>query len=58
MEIAEAEESLANYAEDTNRVEQFIALAKKYTDFSELTTPMINEFIDKIVVHEHAIPRI
>ena len=26
---------------------QFLALAKKYTDFSELTTPMINEFVDK-----------
>ena len=26
-------------------------LAKKYTDFSVLTTPMINEFIDRIVVH-------
>ncbi len=49
--IAEAEDSLTSYAEDTARVEQFIALAKKYTDFSELTTPMINEFIDKIIVH-------
>ena len=29
-----------------------MALAKKYTDFSELTTPMINEFVDKIVDHE------
>ena len=28
-----------------------MTLAKKYTDFSELTTPMINEFIDKIIVH-------
>jgi hypothetical protein len=26
-------------------------LAKKYTDFSELTTPMILEFVDKIIVH-------
>ena len=24
---------------------------KKYTDFSELTAPMINEFVEKIVVH-------
>ena len=36
---------------DTARVEQFFALAKKYTDFTELTTPMINEFIEKIIVH-------
>jgi len=27
-------------------------LVRKYTDFSELTTPMIHEFINKIVVHE------
>ena len=26
-------------------------LAEKYTDFSELTTPMINEFVDRIVIH-------
>ena len=49
--IAEAEDSLMSYKEDTARVEQFLALAKKYTDFSELTTPMINEFIDKTIVH-------
>ncbi|MDE6626902.1 MAG: DUF4368 domain-containing protein [Lachnospiraceae bacterium] len=27
-------------------------LVRKYTNFSELTTPIIHEFIDKIVVHE------
>ena len=32
--------------------DSFIALAKKYADFEELTPLMINEFIDKIVVHE------
>ena len=49
--VTEAEARLASFEEDTVRVEQFLALAKKYTDFSELTTPMINEFIDKIIVH-------
>ena len=49
--VAEAEEKLSAFAEDTARVEQFLELAKKYTDFSELTTPMINEFIEKIIVH-------
>ena len=32
-------------------MDQFLALAKKYTDFSVLTTPMIYEFVDKILVH-------
>ncbi len=45
------EERLSSFEEDTARVEQFMELAKKYTDFSELTTPMINEFIEKIIVH-------
>ncbi|MGI5899244.1 MAG: DUF4368 domain-containing protein [Christensenellales bacterium] len=49
--VAETEERLTAFAEDTDRVEQFLTLARKYTDFSELTTPMINEFIDKIIVH-------
>lgn len=49
--VSDMEERLSGFEEDTNRAEQFLALAKKYTDFSELTTPMINEFIDKILVH-------
>ena len=51
VSVAEAEEKLSTFAEDTARVEQFLELARKYTDFSELTTPMINEFIEKIIVH-------
>ena len=49
--VNEAEADLASFEEDTSRAEQFLALAKKYTDFTELTTPMINEFIEKIIVH-------
>ena len=45
------EERLSVFEEDAARVEQFMELAKKHTDFSELTTPMINEFIEKIIVH-------
>ena len=49
--VADAEQRLTAFEEDTARVEQFVELAKRYTDFSELTTPMINEFIEKIIVH-------
>lgn len=49
--VSEAEQQLAVFAEDTTRADQFLSLAKKYTDFSELTTPMLNEFVDKIIVH-------
>ena len=33
-------------------VDSFVTLTKKYADFEELTPVMINEFIDRIVVHE------
>lgn len=50
--IEKAEAELETFNADTARADQFIALARKYTDLSELTTPMINEFVDKILVHE------
>ena len=34
------------------RADRFIEIVKRHTDFSELSTPMINEFIEKIIVHE------
>ena len=49
--VTEAEAALDSFEQDTANVERFLALAKKYTDFSELITPMINEFIEKIIVH-------
>ena len=32
--------------------EKWIALIKQYTDPKELTAPMLNSLIEKIVVHE------
>lgn len=49
--IASEETALTAYNANSERADEFLALAKKYTDFSELTTPMIYEFIDRIVVH-------
>ena len=49
--IEKGQGELDVFNEDTNRAGQFLTLAKKYTDFTELTTPMIFEFVDKIVVH-------
>lgn len=33
-------------------VDKFFALAEKYAGFSDLTAPLLNEMIDKIVVHK------
>lgn len=38
--------------EDNTKADKFIAVVRRYTDFTELTTPMLNEFIEKVVVHE------
>ncbi|UJD01360.1 recombinase family protein [Streptococcus oralis] len=50
--IEQTKYTLRDFEEDSIRADKFIALVKKYTDCSELTTQMINEFVDKIVVHE------
>ena len=50
-EIDELKKCLETYKEETDNVNQFLELTKKYTDFSVLTTPMLNEFIDKIIIH-------
>ena len=50
--ITRDQASLDVFVSDSTRIEQFMKLAKKYRDFDELTTPMINEFVDKILVHQ------
>ena len=47
-----SEKTLNGYQENADNVDKFIELVHRYTDFTELTTPMIHEFVDKIVVHE------
>lgn len=49
--IATEQNELDAFNADTSRVDQFLVLTRKYTDFSELTTLMIHEFVDKIIVH-------
>ena len=49
--IGTEQEQLDSYEADSEKVTQFMALAKKYTDFSELTPQMIYEFVDRIIVH-------
>lgn len=51
ISISEAENAVEQFEKDSINIDAFLSLAAKYTDFSELTKPMINEFIDKIVVH-------
>ena len=50
--IKQEQAELDAFNADTDRADQFLELVKRYTDFSVLTTPMIYEFVDKIVVHK------
>ena len=47
-----SEQELDRISRETVNAEKFLALVKKYTDFSELTPAMINEFVEKILVHQ------
>lgn len=42
---------LAQFETDTFRADKFMELTKRYTDFTELSPAMLNEFVDKVVVH-------
>ena len=50
--IAQWEEAIESWNADRLKTDKFIELVSRYTDFSELTTPMLNEFIEKVVVYE------
>lgn len=50
--VAEIGTFLTERKTEADNVAKFIEVAKKYLDFTELTKPMLNELIDKIMVHE------
>ncbi len=49
--ITDGQQELDTYMQDEDRIDKFLDLTKRYTNFTELTTPMIKEFVEKIVVH-------
>ena len=51
-EIVGMEAELSGYEEGRRSAEKFITMVDKYQNFEELTTYMLNEFVEKIVVHE------
>ena len=48
----EQQEILIQFEEDTDRTEEFLFLVHKYTDIQELTPAIVNEFVDKVLVHK------
>ena len=54
IEIAELEKAVTGYEQSQKFAEKFIALIDKYENFDTLTNTMLNEFVEKILVHERA----
>ena len=51
-EIKDLEFAISRYEKETDKAKKFISLISRYENFDELTTTMINEFVEKIIVHE------
>ena len=51
-EIAELEKAVSSYDQGKKSAEKFIALIDKYQGFEDMTNTMLNEFVEKILVHE------
>jgi len=49
---AELQTQLTAYETDSFKADRFIEIVKRYTEFDTLTTAMLNEFVEKIIVHE------
>lgn len=50
--VAELEQELGQNQKSEDGGDRFVRLVKKYQDFEEITPRMLNEFVDKIMVHE------
>ena len=51
-EISDLEKAVKSYEKHEKDADRFIALIDKYENFDKLTIAMLNEFIEKILVHE------
>ena len=51
-EMKDLEFLISRYEKETDRARKFISLINRYENFDVLTTTMINEFVEKIIVYE------
>ena len=54
---AQLERQTSQSSEAHENIEKFIALIRKYTDVEELNAYILNELIEKIVVHEKTVDK-
>jgi hypothetical protein len=51
-EIPTLDAEVIRFEDGAGRADRFTELVNRYEDFEELTTSMINEFVERIIVHE------
>jgi len=51
-QIDQLQEALEQFSDDTGKADKFISIVRKYTDITELTGTILNEFIDKVHIFE------
>lgn len=51
-EIENLQTEIDRYNTDSVRADKFIELVKRHTEFTELSASLLNEFIEKVIVHE------
>lgn len=50
--LQDLQSKIDGFNAESIKTDKFIQLVKRYTNFTELTTPMLNEFVEKVIVHE------
>ena len=53
-EAVELRSEIESVADVQERSDNFLEIIRRYRDFTELSPEMLNEFVDKIIVHERA----
>ena len=52
VEIEKLQAEIERYNTDSVRADKFIELVKRHTEFTEFSASLLNEFVEKIIVHE------
>jgi hypothetical protein len=51
-EIERLQSEIDTYTADSVRADSFIELVNRYTEFNEFSANLLNEFVEKVVIHE------
>jgi Site-specific recombinases, DNA invertase Pin homologs len=52
IEIEKRQSEIDRYNNDSVKADRFIEIVKRHTEFTEFSASLLNEFIEKVIVHE------